>query len=122
MFEAAEEPLDKIPMLVSLGVVAFLPGPVFVRLDAGPGFQLFDQLACFITVVSRIAEHVCDLAPREFGEQLATVRAIAVLAGAEFQADQMPLGIDGRRELRIQPSARPAETAAMVGGLFFSSA
>ncbi len=134
-------------MLVALLIVAFLPGPIFVRLDAGLGFQRLDQLASLIAVVSRVGENVFGLAAAESGEQFATerlaterlatvrlatvraatvraatVRAATVRAGAELHSDQTPLDVDGRMDFRIQTSARPAETAATVGVFFFSSA
>lgn len=62
--------------------------------DAGFGLSLFDHLTGFSAIVSRVGQHVFNLTPIEFSEQIATVRTIAILAGAELHADQMPLRVD----------------------------
>lgn len=63
-----------------------------------------------------------DLAGRKLGQEFPTMRAISILAWTELHADQMPLSIDSGVDLGIQASTRPAETAALVGVVFFSPA
>lgn len=122
LLESAEESFDMVSILITLLVVAFFDGSVFVGLDAGSGFEFLDKFASFIAIVGRVGEHVFDLALMEFGKQFAAVGTITVLARAELHADQVAPSVNSRMDLCIQASARPTEAAAIVGFLFFSPA
>lgn len=109
-------------MFVDCFVVSLFLFASGIGLDADFGSELSGSLADCVGIVRGVSNDGAHFATFEIFQQPLSQRSITALAGRQFEGDQPAVSASDGVNFRGQSTARTAQAASFVSGLFFSSA